>query len=88
MNNSRAKLKKIAQQNLVSLKKKLTSELAVSINELREDVEPWIEIIDGKEDIFKRIENIKSFGTLTFVFAEKLEFGEGAEILLPFTLRH
>ena len=60
MNQSVRNLQKRLLQQKIELKKKLATELAISIDELRKDVEPWVEIVDGKEYVFKKVENISS----------------------------
>ena len=87
MNQSVRNLQKRLLQQKIELKKKLATELAISIDELRKDVEPWVEIVDGKEYVFKKVENISSFGIIHFVFVEKTEFNEGREVRLSFELK-
>lgn len=87
MNQSVRNLQKRLRQQEIETKKKIASELAISIDELRKDVEPWIEIVDGKEYVFKKVENIASFGVIHFVFVEKTEFDEGKELRLSFEIK-
>ena len=87
MNQSVRNLQKRLRQQKIELKKKITTELAISINELRKELEPWVEIVDGKEYVFQKVENIASFGVIHFVFVEKTEFDEGKELRLSFELK-
>lgn len=52
-------------------KRKLLTEFALSLEEIRETVEPWIEVIDDKEYEFKKVQNVPSFGVLHLIFEEK-----------------
>jgi hypothetical protein len=70
-----------------NLKRQLTTEFAISLEELRKEVEPWIEIVDGKEYVFKKIENIKGFGVITLVFQEKSKFNDGRIFRLNYQLK-
>ena len=87
MNQSVRNLQKRLRQQKVELKKKIAAELAISINQLRKELEPWVEIVDGKEYVFQKVENIASFGVIHFVFVEKTEFDEGKELRLSFELK-
>lgn len=87
MNQSVRSLQKRLRQQKVELKKKIATELAISIDELRKELEPWVEIVDGKEYVFQKVENIANFGVIHFVFVEKTEFDEGKELRLSFELK-
>lgn len=69
------------------LKKRIISELAVSLGTLLNDPElgAWAEVVDGEEYVFDKIENHVSFGTLVFTF--KPLKNPGVTIRLPLQLK-
>lgn len=87
MNQSVYNVTKRLEEKEKELKRNLTTELALSIEELRKTVEPWVEVAEGKEYLFKKVEVVKGFGVITFIFQEKNRFGDGKILRLNYQLK-
>ena len=62
---------KILVRNKNDRKRKLLTEFALSLDEIKEEIKPWFEVIDGKEYELKKIQNVANFGVLHLIFEEK-----------------
>jgi hypothetical protein len=80
-----ARYQRMLEEAIKERKKELLAEFAISLNEIREEVDPWIEIIDNKEFIFKQVQNVSQFGTLILLFEEK--YNSDNQIRLPLQLK-
>jgi len=74
-------LRKMAKER----KLRLLTEFTISLEEMRETVEPWIEVIDDKKFVLKQIQNVTSFGTLILLFEE--QHNPENQIRLPLQLK-
>jgi len=87
MNRSLKKLQNRTKEQETKTKKALAAEFTLSVNDIKDEVEPWIEVVGNREYEFKKIENITDFGVINLLFKEKNEFNNGKEIKLSFVLK-